>query len=69
MEQAASLVTAHLGLGPTIIDVPLVHAAWLQWLTQAGFTEQRPFVRMRKGVATGKRAHPSEFAILGPEFG
>lgn len=54
---------------PVIIDATLHHPEWRQRLEAVGFTEQRPFIRMRKGPAPAKQPHPWEYAIMGPEFG
>ncbi|HLK62088.1 MAG TPA: GNAT family N-acetyltransferase [Bryobacteraceae bacterium] len=51
-----------------ILDVPRI-PEWLGWLESAGFTVERPFLRMRRG----ENRHPGQphrqFAIAGPEFG
>ena len=53
---------------PFAIDVPLLDAAWLDWLKSAGFVEERPFKRMflRGHVHPGIPAR--QYAICGPEF-
>jgi GNAT superfamily N-acetyltransferase len=50
------------------IDVPLLHADWLDFLKSAGFVEERRFVRMflRGHVHPGIPAR--QYAICGPEF-
>ena len=58
-----------IGGKPAIIDVPCSAPEWLSWLGNAGFAEQRSFVRMRRGCAV-EAPHPSRaFAISGPELG
>lgn len=54
---------------PVILDVPQQHAAWLEWLAARGFREQRPFIRMYRGVAPVSGSPENQFAIMGPEFG
>ncbi|MBI1763104.1 MAG: GNAT family N-acetyltransferase [Acidobacteria bacterium] len=75
-ETARQLVAAclhrHMG-APVILDVPQQQINWLQWLSAAGFREQRPLIRMwfrqQPGRASGYGALENQFAILGPEFG
>ncbi|MFT3701730.1 MAG: GNAT family N-acetyltransferase [Agriterribacter sp.] len=54
---------------PVIIDALLHNEDWVHWLKKMGFTDQRPFIRMYKGL----NRHPGEprkqYAIAGPEFG
>jgi GNAT superfamily N-acetyltransferase len=69
---AERLIVACLRYGagrPAIVDATLHDPEWRQRLRHLGFTEQRGFVRMRKGPAADKRPHPWEYAIMGPEFG
>jgi hypothetical protein len=54
---------------PVILDVPQQHAGWLEWLAARGFREQRPFIRMYRGVAPVSGSPEKQFAIMGPEFG
>ena len=68
---ARRLVAACLsafGDRPFIIDTPL-RACWLDWLVSQGFSLQRPFVRMRRGVARFHERVDRVFALTGPEFG
>ena len=52
-----------------VIDSTSCAEAWLQFLEQTGFREQRPYLRMYRG-GQGPFGQPSQqFAILGPEFG
>lgn len=51
-----------------LIDAVTIHADFLDGLTRAGWTIERPFQRMRFGNASqATREHP--FAVAGPEFG
>ena len=54
---------------PVVIDGLKLHNEWIDWLTAAGFTEQRELIRMYTGKnnSPGKPQH--QFSILGPEFG
>jgi GNAT superfamily N-acetyltransferase len=51
------------------IDVPRAAADWLAWLEGAGFTIERPFLRMRRGENRSPGIPTQQFAIAGPEFG
>lgn len=71
-EAARQLVRACLyakAEAPVILDVPQQHAGWLEWLAARGFREQRPFIRMYRGVVPVSGSPEHQFAILGPEFG
>jgi len=52
-----------------IIDAPHHSRAWLTWLQNNGFSEQRPFMRMFIGDNKWPGKPEQQFAILGPEFG
>lgn len=54
---------------PVIVDATLHQPEWRARLQALGFTEQRAFIRMRKGPPGHKRPHAWEYAIIGPEFG
>lgn len=54
---------------PFIIDATGHDAAWLHFLDQAGFREQRPFTRMYRGGTLPIGNLQQQFAVLGPEFG
>lgn len=54
---------------PVAIDVPHIDQGWIEWLTTAGFREQRRFTRMRKGSSRFPGDLSRQFAIAGPEFG
>lgn len=64
---AAALRTA--GDKPVVVDAPVHHPAWLDWLSSIGFTEQRPLIRMCRGDNAYPGLPERQFAILGPEFG
>jgi GNAT superfamily N-acetyltransferase len=51
------------------IDVPRSADGWLRWLGSAGFTIERPFLRMRRGDRPFPGRFDRQFAIAGPEFG
>ncbi len=53
---------------PCVIDAPDSAPGWLSWLEFAGFTEERPFIRMHRG-AGAKPLSPRVYGIAGPEFG
>ena len=68
---ARSLLSACLAvprLRPLIMDVP-VRPSWVSWLASSGFTTQRPFARMYRGVRHSGERTDAMFAIAGPEFG
>jgi predicted N-acetyltransferase YhbS len=72
LEDAINLVSAALRncMGsPAILDVNHHSTEWLQWLSSAGFAEQRPFIRMYRGPNRYPGMPEKQFAILGPEFG
>jgi GNAT superfamily N-acetyltransferase len=54
--------------GPILIDVVHAQHAFLEHLTGAGWSIERPFQRMRFGLATTK-ASELPFAVAGPEYG
>jgi GNAT superfamily N-acetyltransferase len=55
--------------GSIFIDVPNHHEETHKWLTKLGFSCQRQFMRMGKGI-TGPADKPDAiFAIAGPELG
>lgn len=51
------------------IDAPEHSLSWLQWLTSAGFSEERSFVRMHRGENRYPGRPEYVFGITGPEFG
>ena len=54
---------------PVILDVLHHNAEWLAWVTETGFTEQRPFIRMFRGSNRFPGIPEKQFAIAGPEYG
>jgi hypothetical protein len=54
--------------GPLLIDAVDRRDGIVEGLTGAGWTVERPFQRMRFGMATGQAAIPP-MAGAGPEFG
>jgi hypothetical protein len=66
---AFELVAACRTLGELAIDAPRAAAGWVAWLERAGFTIERPFVRMRRGACGAPGVPKRQFAIAGPEFG
>ena len=54
--------------GPILIDVVSERDAFLEHLVSSGWTIERPFQRMRFGLATTKSMEPP-FAVAGPEYG
>jgi len=54
---------------PVVLDVPGIHAEFLQWLKNAGFSVQREFVRMVLGEKDQDDTMKHQFAVCGPEFG
>ena len=69
-DQALALVDAIVQseTGPWLIDAVHSQDAFLEGLTSAGWTIERPFQRMRFGRATTQAAE-LPFAVAGPEFG
>jgi len=53
---------------PFVIDMPTAKDKWLARLTSFGFRQERPFVRMRRGVNKRPEAEETVFGIAGPEF-
>jgi hypothetical protein len=54
-----------------LLDVPRRSAAWVAWLGDIGFREQRGFVRLVRGApaAGGGDCEPRLFATIGADFG
>jgi GNAT superfamily N-acetyltransferase len=66
----ASAALERVGQKAAVVDAYDQHAAFVDWLGSAGFEAQRPLYRMRRGATQHARPlAPTEFAILGPEFG
>lgn len=55
--------------GPVFLDVPDQHAHLIHALKGAGFTSQRPFLRMQKGPRALFGDVSRTFVIAGPELG
>ena len=71
-ETAKQLVAACLSnhsKRPFILDATRHDPEWTRWLESIGFKEQRPFIRMFRGVNRYPGSPENHFAILGPEFG
>lgn len=56
-------------VGPIYLDSPDVHANVRTWLEAAGFTTQRPYIRMVHGRREGFDDPARTFAVAGPELG
>src|SRR5262249_35001345 len=54
--------------GPLLIDAVASQDAFVSGLTEAGWTVERPFQRMRFGRAASHGDEPP-FAVAGPEYG
>ena len=54
--------------GPLIIDAVAIQGAFLEGLTDTGWSIERPFQRMRFGRASNQPAK-LPFAVTGPEYG
>ncbi|MDO1449990.1 GNAT family N-acetyltransferase [Rhodocytophaga aerolata] len=54
---------------PFIVDVPAQAHQWLDELKTAGFTTQRPFIRMHLGTLKNAGNPGMSYAIAGPELG
>lgn len=52
-----------------IVDAMSHSVEWTAFLEQAGFREQRPFIRMHRGSQPPFGLPQQQFAVLGPEFG
>lgn len=71
-DTARRLVAACLARYPErrfVIDAPDHQAGWQQWLRDAGFVVQRPFIRMFRGDHRYPGFVGQMFASIGPEFG
>lgn len=54
---------------PVIVDIMSGQQAWRDYLLTLGFSTQRPFIRMCRGVPSSLYSPDGHFAIAGPEFG
>ena len=55
-----------------LLDVPRGSAAWVAWLGDVGFREQRGFVRLVRGAPAGFESTSHDrrlFATIGADFG
>ena len=71
-ECALGLTAACLRANPGrtfAIDATSFQSGWTEWLITHGFTEERPFLRMRRGDTHYPGFPEHQFAIVGPEFG
>jgi ribosomal protein S18 acetylase RimI-like enzyme len=55
--------------GSFLIDVPDHLKEWDRWLQTAGFTRERSFLRMYRGIKVQPECEKYQFGIAGPEFG
>ena len=67
-DMTAACLSRHGGRA-FIIDATCHAGQWMQFLEQAGFSEQRPLTRMHRGGALPFGDPSQQFAVLGPEFG
>lgn len=51
------------------IDIPESQGKWKSHLESIGFVQQRPFIRMYRGIHPGDGILDETFAIAGPEYG
>ncbi len=51
------------------VDASPAAPQWIPWLKSAGFTVERPFLRMHRGERRYAEASQRLFGIAGPEFG
>lgn len=67
---AAALLGAALDhlTGPVVIDVPRVHAGWIESLQELGFEQEREFRRMAKPGGELATDWSRYFAAAGPDF-
>lgn len=68
-EAAARTLVASCPGENVAIDVPRSAPGWIAWLEAAGFTIERPFLRMCRGENRSPGIPARQFAIAGPEFG
>ena len=55
--------------GPVYIDFADSKTVLHAWLTECGFSAQRPLTRMLLGRSSGFDDETRTFAVVGPEFG
>jgi len=68
-EDMTAVCLSRRGGRPFIIDATCHADEWMEFLGQAGFREQRPFIRMHRGGQLPFGEPHLQFAVLGPEFG
>jgi GNAT superfamily N-acetyltransferase len=71
-ETATLLIESALATHPdrrVLMDVPDDQRTFRDWLTQAGFAIERPFLRMHRGALAAPGQPSRVFAVAGPEFG
>ena len=71
-ETARQLATICLGAHAGrafVVDAPVHTPSWQRSLEALGFREQRPLIRMARGVGDVPGDPSRQFAVLGPEFG
>jgi GNAT superfamily N-acetyltransferase len=67
-DMTVACLSGHAGRA-FIIDATCHAGEWMAFLEQAGFREQRPFIRMHRGGQQPFGEPHLQFAVLGPEFG
>jgi GNAT superfamily N-acetyltransferase len=67
-EMITACLSRHRGRA-FIVDAMSHSGEWTAFLEQAGFREQRPFIRMHRGGQPPFGLPRQQFAVLGPEFG
>jgi GNAT superfamily N-acetyltransferase len=67
-QMAGACLSRHRGRA-FIVDAMCHTGPWTEFLEQAGFREQRSFIRMHRGGRPPFGLPREQFAILGPEFG
>ena len=50
------------------LDIPSGASEWISWLNSAGFSTERPFLRMCRGQRPACGVPGMQFGIAGPEF-
>ncbi|MHA4809752.1 GNAT family N-acetyltransferase [Flavitalea flava] len=68
-QELVSAALPHCTGQSVILDIPLHDPQWSTWMTAAGFSQQRPFIRMFRGNNSFPGMPEKQFAIAGPEFG
>ena len=63
------LALRHCARTNVIVDTPMEHKGWMQFLFELGFVERRPFIRMCLGHLEYPGKSDRQFGIAGPEVG